>query len=374
MKVSKVSLNFFAAIMAGISSCGVAVCAADGTSAISNSASTVSNSVSTASNSETRAVLDRQRIISSLQLDDAVFLSAFNRPVNLPEQPGQPDSLSASTNLSLASASLLPLLNAPSDLYKLLRRNELVQIITDIEIDNSKPLTKNIIVSLKNDAPELVRLARNSLKQKVGHNHGLVDSPMQWQGEGSNWQATVLDARHLLVSNKPESAAKIEGKFAQGKDKKDGKNRKDSGSDSGSANSAADSALSTFEVLPKRLKILLADLPGEPDLWQVLDTSIINSTNGDRASNSFCELSKDKTSMVTFVEPGSETLKSLVYSVNQKAPDQISRELSDFKEPAEFVVRKSGENKFTVTIPGADPKSMRTKVFLLLLTGPLGAG
>lgn len=300
----------------------------------------------------TNSKSDRQHIFSSLQLDKAVFLSAMRLPVTLPDQPSQPDSLSSSMNLSLASSSILPLLSAPSDLYDLLKGNQLVQIITDVELSetkshDTKELTKNLIVTLQKDSPELVQLAKNSQKRKPGHHHSLEATPMEWQGEGSYWYATALDAKHLLVSNKQENIDRVKSRFAS---------------------SAA------FNDLPNRMKLLFADVTGDPDLWQVLDTSIVNESNANCASNQLCEFAKDKTSIVSFVEPGSDALRTVVYSINKTAPDRLSRELSDFKEPADFVLKKIADSKFAITISGAEPKSTKAKVFLLLLTGPMSAG
>lgn len=305
----------------------------------------------------TKANSDRQRIFSSLHLDKAVFLSAMRVPVTLPDQPSQPDSLSSSMNLSLASSSILPLLSAPSDLYDLLKGNQLVQIITDVELSDTKShdaksadvkvLTKNLIVTLQKDSPELVQLSTSSQKQRPGHHHSLEATPMEWQGEGSYWYATALDAKHLLVSNKQENIDRVKSRFAS---------------------SAA------FNDLPNRMKLLFADVTGDPDLWQVLDTSIVNESNADCASNQLSEFAKDKTSIVSFVVPGSEALRTVVYSINKTAPDKLSRELSDFKEPADFVLKKIADSKFTITISGAEPKSTKAKVFLLLLTGPMSAG
>lgn len=305
----------------------------------------------------TKAKSDRQRIFSSLHLDKAVFLSAMRLPVTLPDQPSQPDSLSSSMNLSLASSSILPLLSAPSDLYDLLKGNQLVQIITDVELSDTKShdaksadvkvLTKNLIVTLQKDSPELVQLSTSSQKQRPGHHRSLEATPMEWQGEGSYWYATALDAKHLLVSNKQENIDRVKSRFAS---------------------SAA------FNDLPNRMKLLFADVTGDPDLWQVLDTSIVNESNADCASNQLCEFAKDKTSIVSFVVPGSDALRTVVYSISKTAPDKLSRELSDFKEPADFVLKKIADSKFTITISGATPRATKAKVFLLLLTGPMSAG
>ena len=305
---------------------------------------------------QTSTKSDRQRIFSTLQLDKAVFLSAMRLPINLPEQPVRPESLSASTNLSLASSSILPLLSAPSDLYDLLKSNQLVQIIADVELgdtksdvgqeSNSKGLTRNLVVTLKKDSPQLVQLDKNSSKQKSGHKHGVESSPMEWQGEGSYWYATALDAKHLLVSNKRDNTGKVKSRFAFS---------------------------SAFNDLPNRMKLLLTDATGEPDLWQILDTSIVDESNADRASSQLCEFAQDKTSMVSFVEPGTEVLKTIVSSTNKSVADKLKRELNDFKEPAEFDLKKIADSKFTITISGVEPKSTKAKVFLLLLTGPLSA-
>lgn len=304
----------------------------------------------------TKANSDRQRIFSSLQLDKAVFLSAMRLPVTLPDRPSRPGSLSSPTNLSMASSSILPLLSAPSDLYDLLKGNQLVQIITDAELSdmksdvgqesNTKGLTRNLIVTLKKGSPQLVQLDKNSSKQKSGHKHGVESTPMEWQGEGSYWYATALDSKHLLVSNKQENTDRVKSRFAS---------------------SVA------FNDLPNRMRLLFANVTGDPDLWQVLDTSIVNESNADCASNQLCEFAKEKTSIVSFVEPGSDALRTVVYSINKTAPDRLSRELSDFKEPADFVLKKLTDSKFAITISGATPRATKAKVFLLLLTGPLSA-
>ena len=137
---------------------------------------------------------DRKRVLSSLKLDEAVFLSAMRlppeRPIILPPQPVSPDSLTASTSQSLATSSIIPLLNAPAALYDLLKSNKLVQVISDVELSDTKSdaaneergkgLIRNLIVTLQNDSPELVQLAKSSSKQRPGHNHTLQAAPMEW--------------------------------------------------------------------------------------------------------------------------------------------------------------------------------------------------
>ncbi len=322
---------------------------------------------------------DRRRIFSSLQLDNAVLLSFMRRPVILPQQPAQPDSLSSSTNLSFASPSIMPLFSAPSELYDLLKSNSLVQIIADVEIadsdlhdaksdgvkekfgkvSDSAGLIRNLIVTLQKDSPELVRLAKSSAKQRPGRHHVVEAKPMEWQAEGSHWYATTLDARHLLVSNKQANIDKVKRRFAQWKSER--------------PVAIAAMPAPVFNDLPSRMKLLLTDAAGDPDLWQVLDTSIVNESNADKASGQLCEFAKDKTSIVSFVEPGTDTLKAVVYSINKAAPGKLSQELSDFKEPADFVLKKMADSKFTITISGVEPKSTKAKVFLLLLTGPMSA-
>lgn len=324
---------------------------------------------------------DRKQVLSSLKLDDAVFLSAMRlpleRPIILPPQPVSPDSLTASTSQSLATSSIIPLLNAPSALYDLLKSNQLVQIVSDVELSetksdaakegNGKGLIRNLIVTLQNDSPQLVELAKSSSKQKPGHNHTLEAAPMEWQGEGGYWFATVLDAKHLLVSNKQENSGKVKSRFVRWKPGKTAAKA--------AASAAAPSKAQTtaFDSLPNRMKLLFADAAGDPELWQVLDTSIVNKSNAGRASNQLCDFADDKTSIVSFVEPGTAVLKTVVYSTNKSAADRLKRELNDFKEPAEFDLKKIADSKFSITISGAEPKSVKTKVFLLLLTGPLSA-
>jgi hypothetical protein len=324
---------------------------------------------------------DRKQVLSSLKLDDAVFLSAMRlqpeRPIILPPQPVSPDSLTASTSQSLATSSIIPLLNAPSALYDLLKSNQLVQIVSDVELSdtksdaakegNGKGLIRNLIVTLQNDSPQLVELAKGSSKQKPGHNHTLEAAPMEWQGEGGYWYATVLDAKHLLVSNKQENSGKVKGRFVRWKP------GKSTAKVAASAAATSKAQTTAFDSLPNRMKLLFADAAGDPELWQVLDTSIVNKSNAGRASNQLCDFADDKTSIVSFVEPGTTVLKTVVYSTNKSAADRLNRELNDFKEPAVFDLKKVADSKFSITISGTEPKSVKTKVFLLLLTGPLSA-
>jgi hypothetical protein len=186
---------------------------------------------------------------------------------------------------------------------------------------------------------------------------------MEWQGEGDYWYATALDAKHLLVSNKQGNSGRVKSRFVRLKP----------GKSAASATVTAKAQTTAFDSLPNRMKLLFADAAGDPELWQVLDTSIVNRSNASRASNQLCDFADDKTSIASFVEPGTTALKTVIYSTNQSAADRLKRELNDFKEPAEFDLKKIADSKFSITISGTEPKSVKTKVFLLLLTGPLSA-
>jgi hypothetical protein len=327
------------------------------------------------------AKFDRQLVFYSLQLEKTVFLSAMRLPVILPDEPGQADSLSANANLSLASSSILPLLSAPADLYSTLKANTLVQIIADVEIadaaisdaarldaaalhakaddirsrepkfGDTKRLVKSLIVTLQNDSPALLRLAQAARKETIGHHQNFDSCQMEWQGEGTHWYADALDGKHLLVTNDPQQLKQIKDRFTTVA----GKNAM---------------PFLSYE-LPQRMIELLADV-GDPELWQVLDTSIVNDITIENA-RSLSEFAKDKTAIVSFIEPGSQAFKTIVSSLSKTAPDMICRELNDFKEPAQFVLTRIADNKFSITISGADRKSIKAKVFLLLLTGSLSA-
>ncbi|MDQ5933945.1 MAG: hypothetical protein QG574_1243 [Cyanobacteriota bacterium erpe_2018_sw_21hr_WHONDRS-SW48-000092_B_bin.40] len=366
MRTSENPKKILAAILACLANCGYFLSASAAESAGQSKAPT-----------QFDLQADRKQVLSSLKLDDAVFLSAMRlapeRPIILPPQPVSPDSLTASTSQSLATSSIIPLLNAPSDLYDLLKSNQLVQIVSDVELSgtksdaakegNGKGLIRNLIVTLQNDSPQLVELAKSSTKQKPGHNHTLEAAPMEWQGEGDYWYATALDAKHLLVSNKQGNSGRVKSRFVRLKP----------GKSAASATVTAKAQTTAFDSLPNRMKLLFADAAGDPELWQVLDTSIVNRSNASRASNQLCDFADDKTSIVSFVEPGATVLKTVVYSTNKSAADRLRRELNDFKEPAEFDLKKIADSKFSITISGTEPKSVKTKVFLLLLTGPLSA-
>jgi|JI8StandDraft_1071087.scaffolds.fasta_scaffold03109_2 hypothetical protein len=374
MRTSENPKKILAAILACLANCGYFLSASAAESAGQSKAPT-----------QFDLQADRKQVLSSLKLDDAVFLSAMRlapeRPIILPPQPVSPDSLTASTSQSLATSSIIPLLNAPSDLYGLLKSNQLVQIVSDVELSgtksdaakegNGKGLIRNLIVTLQNDSPQLVELAKSSTKQKPGHNHTLEAAPMEWQGEGGYWYATALDAKHLLVSNKQENSGRVKSRFVRLKPgKSDGKA---AGKAAAPATAPSKAQTTAFESLPNRMKLLFADAAGDPELWQVLDTSIVNKSNASRASNQLCDFADDKTSIASFVEPGTTALKTVIYSTNQSAADRLKRELNDFKEPAEFDLKKIADSKFSITISGTEPKSVKTKVFLLLLTGPLSA-
>ncbi|MBA4077271.1 MAG: hypothetical protein C0508_19735 [Cyanobacteria bacterium PR.023] len=374
MRTSENPKKILAAILACLANCGYFLSASAAESAGQSKAPT-----------QFDLQADRKQVLSSLKLDDAVFLSAMRlapeRPIILPPQPVSPDSLTASTSQSLATSSIIPLLNAPSDLYGLLKSNQLVQIVSDVELSgtksdaakegNGKGLIRNLIVTLQNDSPLLVELAKSSTKQKPGHNHTLEAAPMEWQGEGGYWYATALDAKHLLVSNKQENSGRVKSRFVRLKPgKSDGKA---AGKAAAPATAPSKAQTTAFESLPNRMKLLFADAAGDPELWQVLDTSIVNKSNASRASNQLCDFADDKTSIASFVEPGTTALKTVIYSTNQSAADRLKRELNDFKEPAEFDLKKIADSKFSITISGTEPKSVKTKVFLLLLTGPLSA-
>jgi hypothetical protein len=327
------------------------------------------------------AKYDRQLVFYSLQLEKTVFLSAMRLPVILPDALGQADSLSSNVNLSLASSAILPLLSAPADLYSTLKANTLVQIVADVEIadvaisdaarldaaalhakadyirsrepksGDTKRLVKSLIVTLQNDSPALLRLAQAVKKQTIGHHHSLDSCQMEWQGEGTYWYADALDGKHLLVTNDPQQLKQIKDRFTT---------------------VAGKNAMPYLSCeLPQRMNELLADI-GDPELWQVLDTSIVTDATIENA-RSLSDFAKDKTSIVSFIEPGSQALKTIVSSLSKTAPDMISRELNDLKEPAPFVLTKIADNKFTITISGANRKSIKAKIFLLLLTGPLSA-
>lgn len=374
MRTSENPKKILAAILACLANCGYFLSASAAESAGQSKAPT-----------QFDLQADRKQVLSSLKLDDAVFLSAMRlapeRPIILPPQPVSPDSLTASTSQSLATSSIIPLLNAPSDLYGLLKSNQLVQIVSDVELSgtksdaakegNGKGLIRNLIVTLQNDSPQLVELAKSSTKQKPGHNHTLEAAPMEWQGEGGYWYATALDAKHLLVSNKQENSGRVKSRFVR---LKPGKSAgKAAGKAAAPATAPSKAQTTAFESLPNRMKLLFADAAGDPELWQVLDTSIVNKSNASRASNQLCDFADDKTSIASFVEPGTTALKTVIYSTNQSAADRLKRELNDFKEPAEFDLKKIADSKFSITISGTEPKSVKTKVFLLLLTGPLSA-
>lgn len=366
MRTSEKPKKILAAILACLANCGYFL-----------SASAAESAGQTKAPLQFDLQADRKRLLSSLKLDDAVFLSAMRlppeRPIFLPPQPVSPDSLTSSTSQSLATSSIIPLLNAPTSLYDLLKSNQLVQIISDVELSDTKSdaakegsgkgLTRNLIVTLQNDSPELLQLAKSSSKQKSGHNHSLDAAPMEWQGEGGYWYATALDAKHLLVSNKPENSSKVKSRFVQWKP----------GRLAAKTAAPATAQTTAFESLPDRMKLFFADAAGDPELWQVLDTSIVNKSNASRASNQLSDFADDKTSIVSFVESGTAVLKTVVYSTNKSAADRLKRELNDFKEPAEFDLKKIADSKFIITISGAESKSVKAKVFLLLLTGPLSA-
>lgn len=370
MRTSEKPKKILAAILACLANCGYFL-----------SASAAESTGQTKASIQFDFQADRKHIFSSLRLEDAVFLSAMRlppeRPTILPPQPVSLDSLTASTSQSLATSSIIPLLNAPSALYDLLKSNQLVQIVSDVELSqtksdatkegNGKGLIRNLIITLQNDSPQLVDLAKSSSMQKPGHNHTLDAAPMEWQGEGGYWHATVLDAKHLLVSNKQENSGKVKSRFVRWKP---GRSEAKSAAP---ASALAVAQTTAFDSLPSRMKVLFADTTGDPELWQVLDTSIVNESNAGRASNQLCDFADDKTSIVSFVEPGTTVLKTVVYSTNKSAADRLKSELNDFKEPAEFDLKKIADSKFSITISGAEPKSVKTKVFLLLLTGPLSA-
>lgn len=376
MRTSEKPKKILAAILACLANCGYF---------LSASAAESAGQSNTPMQFDLQA--DRKHILSSLKLDDAVFLSAMRlppeRPIILPPQPVSPDSLTSSTSQSLATSSIIPLLNAPSALYDLLKSNQLLQIVSDVELSDTKTdaakegsgkgLIRNLIVTLQNDSPQLVQLAKDSSKQKSGHNHTLDAAPLEWQGEGGYWYATVLDAKHLLVSNKQENSGKVKSRFVSWKPGASA--GKPAGKSSGrpAAKEAGAAPAQAFDQLPNRMKLLFADAAGDPELWQVLDTSIVNKSNASRASNQLCDFADEKTCIVSFVEPGTTALKTIVYSTNKSAADRLKRELNDFKEPAEFDLKKIADSKFSITISGAEPKSVKTKVFLLLLTGPLSA-
>lgn len=376
MRTSEKPKKILAAILACLANCGYF---------LSASAAESAGQSNTPMQFDLQA--DRKHILSSLKLDDAVFLSAMRlppeRPIILPPQPVSPDSLTSSTSQSLATSSIIPLLNAPSALYDLLKSNRLVQIVSDVELSDTKTdaakegsgkgLIRNLIVTLQNDSPQLVDLAKSSSKQKSGHNHTLDAAPLEWQGEGGYWYATVLDAKHLLVSNKQENSGRVKSRFVQWKP--GAAAGKPAGKSSGrpAAKEAGAAPAQAFDQLPNRMKLLFADAVGDPELWQVLDTSIVNKSNAGRASNQLCDFADEKTSIVSFVEPGTTALKTIVYSTNKSAADRLKRELNDFKEPAEFDLKKIADSKFSITISGAEPTAVKTKVFLLLLTGPLSA-
>lgn len=370
MRISEKPKKILAAILACLANCGYFL-----------SASAAESSGQTKAPLHYDLQADRKRVLSSLKLDEAVFLSAMRlppeRPIILPPQPVSPDSLTASTSQSLATSSIIPLLNAPTALYDLLKGNQLVQIISDVELSDTKSdaanegrgkgLIRNLIVTLQNDSPELVQLAKIGSKQKPGHNHTLEAAPMEWQGEGGYWYATALDARHLLVSNKAENSGKVKTRFVQWKPGRSQSKAADSVTVTAKAQTTA------FDSLPNRMKLLFADAAGDPELWQVLDTSIVNQSNASRASSQLSDFAEDKTAIVSFVEPGTAVLKTIVHSINKSACERLKRELSDFKEPAEFELKKIDDSGFVITISGIEPKSVKTKVFLLLLTGPLSA-
>ncbi len=374
MRTSEKPKKILAAILACLANCGYFL-----------SASAAESAGQTKAPIQFDFQADRKQVLSSLQLDDAVFLSAMRlpleRPIILPPQPVSPDSLTSSTSQSLATSSIIPLLNAPGALYDLLKSNQLVQIVSDVELSGTKSdvakegsgkgLIRNLIVTLQNASPQLIELAKSSLKQKPGHNHSLEAAPMEWQGEGGYWYATALDAKHLLVSNKQENSGKVKSRFVRWKPGKTA--GKTAAKAAVPAAATAQTQSTAFDSLPDRMKLLFADSAGDPELWQVLDTSIVNKSNAGRASNQLCDFADDKTSIVSFVEPGTTALKTIVYSTNKSAADRLKRELNDFKEPAEFDLKKIADSKFSITISGAGPKAVKTKVFLLLLTGPLSA-
>ncbi len=372
MRTSEKPKKILAAILACLANCGYFL-----------SASAAENAGQSNTPIQFDLQADRKHIFSSLKLDDAVFLSAMRlppeRPIILPPQPVSPDLLTSSTSQSLATSSIISLLNAPSALYDLLKSNQLLQIVSDVELSDTKTdaakegsgkgLIRNLIVTLQNDSPQLVQLAKDSSKQKSGHNHTLDAAPLEWQGEGGYWYATVLDAKHLLVSNKQENSGRVKSRFVQWKP------GAAAGKSSGrlAAKEAGAAPAQAFDQLPNRMKLLFADAAGDPELWQVLDTSIVNKSNASRASNQLCDFADEKTCIVSFVEPRTTALKTIVYSTNKSAADRLKRELNDFKEPAEFDLKKIADSKFSITISGAEPTAVKTKVFLLLLTGPLSA-
>ncbi len=296
---------------------------------------------------------EQTKVLSWLNLNKAACVAAANVAVSLPvDRAAAGDSPLGAAPAALVMPFLLPVMDAPPSVYSILQKNKIVQTVFDIEVD-AAGLGKNCILTFEKPNSNLLREL-----SKIEHadSHSETGGENSWRSDGKTWHVLGLDSSHVLLTT-------------QAKEHHASKRIRFKAAGAGEPINAVDSDLS---FIPERLKSLLRGISGSAPLWQVLDTSVVPKESGDKFMRQLQELAASGTTVVEVVS-GSGELKATVHSSEKTAPDMLRRELSDFKEPAEFSVAQSTPDNFVVTISGDDNRALKAKVFLLLLLGPLTA-
>ncbi len=298
---------------------------------------------------------EQVRVLSWLNLNKAACLAAADVAVTLPaDRATAGESPLGAAPSAMVMPYLLPVMDAPPAVYSILQKNKIVQTVFDIEVDQAG-LGKNCILTFEKPNNSLLR---ELSRIEHANSHSEIGGENSWRSDGKMWHVLGLDASHVLITTQAKdhhASKRIRFKAAAA-----------AGADEANAGE------NDLSFIPERLKTLLRGIRGSAQIWQVLDTSIVPKDSSDKFMLQLQELAASATTVVEVVD-SSGGLKATVHSSEKNAPDMLRRELSDFKEPAEFSVAQATPETFAVTVSGDDTRALKAKVFLLLLLGPLTA-